>query len=134
MSLNEEKAHFLPENSMEPLVIENVRIHEAWALLAEELIKWGDFQRAKDLATEASIHSRILKDADCYAKSLISLSTISFIEGNSAKSLKQSMMSHACVRDMSQLEKCFVHTFNILAHFRKWEDVQNLLNPLNEML
>jgi hypothetical protein len=43
-------------------------------------------------------------------------------------------MSHACVRDMSQLEKCFVHTFNILAHFRKWEDVQNLLNPLNEML
>jgi hypothetical protein len=43
MSLKEEKAHFLAENAMEPLVIENVRIHEAWALLAEELIKWGEF-------------------------------------------------------------------------------------------
>lgn len=84
MSLKEEKAHFLSEDVMEPLVIESVRIHEAWSCLAEELIKWGEFQRAKDLATESSLHSRILKDADCYAKSLLSLSTISFVEGNSA--------------------------------------------------
>lgn len=43
-------------------------------------------------------------------------------------------MSHAAVRDMSLLEKCIVHTFKLLASFQKWEDVQNLLNPLTEML
>ena len=35
---------------------------------------------------------------------------------------------------MALVEKCFVHTFNILAHFKKWDDVQSLLNPLNDML
>jgi hypothetical protein len=100
-----------------------VRIHEAWATLSEELIKWGEFQRAKELATESALHSRILKDADCYGRSLLSLSSVAFVEGNSAAALKQSMMSHACVRDMALVEKCCVHTFNILAHFRKWEDV-----------
>lgn len=44
------------------------------------------------------------------------------------------MMSHAAVRDMQLLEKCIVHTFKLLASFQKWEDVQNLLNPLTEML
>jgi len=100
MSHNEEKVHFHSENAMEPLVVESVRIHEAWAILAEELIKWGEFQRAKDLATEASLHARILKDADCYARSLIALSTIAYVEGNSAASFKIAMMSHGCVRDM----------------------------------
>jgi len=119
---------------MEPLVVESVRIHEAWCVLAEELIKWGDFSRAKDLATEASLHARILKDADCYAKTLLSLSNIAFVEGSSAQALKIAMMSHAAVRDMQLLEKCIVHTFKLLASFQKWEDVQNLLNPLTEML
>jgi len=85
---------------MEPLVVESVRIHEAWCVLAEELIKWGEFSRAKDLATEASLHARILKDADCYAKTLLSLSNIAFVEGSSAQALKIAMMSHAAVRDM----------------------------------
>jgi hypothetical protein len=119
---------------MEPLEIKSLRIHEAWAVLAEELIKWGEFQRAKDLATESSLHARILKDPDCYAKTLISLSQIAFTEGSSAQSLKIAMMSHACVRDMQLLEKCVVHTFDLLAGFGKWEDVQNLLNPLTNML
>jgi hypothetical protein len=44
------------------------------------------------------------------------------------------MNSHAYVRDMALVEKCFVHTFNILAHFKKWDDVQSLLNPLNDLL
>lgn len=35
---------------------------------------------------------------------------------------------------MSLLEKCVVHTFDLLASFGKWEDVQNLLNPLITML
>lgn len=43
MSHNEEKTHFLREDAMEPLVIESIRIHEAWSVLAEELIKWGEF-------------------------------------------------------------------------------------------
>lgn len=100
MSLNEEKAHFLSENAMEPLVVESIRIHETWAVLAEELIKWGEFSRAKNLAQEASLHARILKDADCYARALVALSTIAYVEGNSASALKISMMSHTCVRDM----------------------------------
>jgi hypothetical protein len=119
---------------MEPHVIETVRIHEAWSDLADELIKWGEFARAKDLATEASLHSRILKDADSYAKSLLSLSTIAFVEGNSAQALKIAMMSHQSVRDMQLLEKCAIHTFNILLHFRKFEDIARLLNPLIDML
>ena len=134
MSITEGKAIFLSEVASEPLVIETVRIHEAWATLAEELLKWGEFKRSKDLATESALHSRILKDADCYSRSLLTLSSIAFVEGNSAQALKDSMMSHACVRDMALVEKCFVHTFNILAHFKKWDDVQSLLNPLNDML
>ena len=78
---------------MEPLVIESVKIHEAWLLLGEELVKWGEFSRAKELATEASLHSRILKDPDSYSRSLLTLSTIAFVEGASASSLKIAMMS-----------------------------------------
>lgn len=81
---SEEKTHFNVEQIMEPLVVENVRIHEAWSDLAEELIRWGEFGRAKDMATEASLHARILKDPDCYAKTLLSLSNIAFVEGSSA--------------------------------------------------
>lgn len=133
-SLKEDKAHFPVAEASEPLVIETVRIHESWADLGEELVKWGEFARAKDLAQEASLHSRILKDADCYAKSLLTLSTVAFVEGHSAQSLKIAMMSHSCVRDMQQLEKCVVHTFNILLHFRKFEDMESLLTPLIDML
>lgn len=131
---SEEKTHFGVEDAMEPLVVETVRIHEAWACLGEELVKWGEFARAKDLAQEASLHARILKDADSYAKTLLSLSTIAYVEGSSAQALKIAMMSHAAVRDMPLLEKCIVHTFDLLASFGKWEDVQNLLNPLINML
>jgi len=84
MSIKEEKAHFLAENLMDPLVIETVRIHESWIALSEELVKWGEYTRAKDMATEASLHSRILQDADNYARSLLTLSTIAFVEGGSA--------------------------------------------------
>ena len=38
---------------MEPAVIENISIHEAWLAYAEELSKWGEFVRAKELAKEA---------------------------------------------------------------------------------
>jgi hypothetical protein len=39
-----------------------LRIHDAWLLYSEELLRWGDFVRAKDLAKEVSLHARILKD------------------------------------------------------------------------
>ena len=32
------------------------------------------------------------------------------------------------------MEKCVVHTFNILLHFQKFEDIDSLLSPLIEML
>ena len=45
-----------------PLVLEQLRIHESWLLLAEEHIKWGNYVRAKDLLKEVNLHARILKD------------------------------------------------------------------------
>jgi hypothetical protein len=84
MSSNEDQPIFLAEVASEPLVIETVKIHEAWATLGEELLKWGEFKRSKDLVTESALHSRILKDADCYSRSLLTLSSIAFVEGSSA--------------------------------------------------
>jgi len=43
-------------------VLEQIRIHESWLLLAEEHLKWGAFVKAKDLLKEVNMHSRILKD------------------------------------------------------------------------
>ena len=53
---------FEKELASEPLVVESIRTHESWLDLAEELIKWGEFTRAKTLANEANLHARILKD------------------------------------------------------------------------
>jgi hypothetical protein len=85
---------------MESRVIETVRIHDSWSLLAEELVKWGEFTRAKDLAREASMHSRILKDSDCYTRSLIVLSKLALIEGDTGSALKIAIASHLSVREM----------------------------------
>ena len=51
---------FSVEHALEPRVIEMVRVHETWLGYAEELIKWGEFSRVKDLAKEVSLHARIL--------------------------------------------------------------------------
>lgn len=72
-NLIDEKIYFLKELASDPSVIESVRIHEAWLLYSEELLKWGDFQKAKDLAKEVSLHARILKDQDSYTRSLLVL-------------------------------------------------------------
>ena len=50
-----------PEEGV-PMVLEQIRIHESWLALAEELIKWGDYVKAKDLLKEVNLHARILKD------------------------------------------------------------------------
>lgn len=55
-----------------------------WILYADELMKWGEFVKAKEYILESYLHSRILKDQDNYAWSLMMLSTIAFLEGESA--------------------------------------------------
>jgi len=53
---------FEKEFALDPLVVESVKMHEQWLGLAEELLRWGEFVRAKTLAKEANLHARILKD------------------------------------------------------------------------
>ena len=85
---------------MKVRVIESIRIHESWSFLAKELVKWGEFARAKEIAKEASIHSRILKDPDSYTRSLLVLSQIALIEGDSGSALKIAMAAQQSVREM----------------------------------
>ena len=75
-------------------MLENIRIHEVWIQYAEELIKWGEYIKAKDFILESNLHSRILKDQDNYSKSFLLLSTIAFLEGESASALRCDMLSH----------------------------------------
>lgn len=51
---------FSIEASDEPLVIEILRTHEVWLAYGEELLKWGEFTRTKELAKEVALHARIL--------------------------------------------------------------------------
>jgi hypothetical protein len=82
------------EDEAEPLVLESIRIHEVWALYAEELLKWGEFILAKEFVMEVTLHSRILKDQDTYANSLLMLSSIAYLEGDSAAALRCDMLCH----------------------------------------
>jgi len=50
------------EEDKEPVVLEQIKIHEMWIQYAEELLRWGEFVKAKEFILEVSIHSRILKD------------------------------------------------------------------------
>jgi len=61
---------FEKELKSDPFIVESIKIHESWLALAEELLRWGEFLRAKTLAKEANLHARILKDQDLFAKSL----------------------------------------------------------------
>jgi len=59
------KAEFVPfekDSAETPHVVENIRIHESWLAYAEELVRWGEFVKAKTLLKEANLHARILKD------------------------------------------------------------------------
>ena len=91
---------FAPEDGMEPEVVESMRIHESWLAYAEELLKWGDFARAKDLVKEASLHARILQDQNAYAKSLLLLGTVAYLEGDSANALRTAMVCHRYAKDV----------------------------------
>ena len=50
------------EDEQEPLVLESIKIHEIWHSYSEELMKWGEYIKAKDFIVETNLHSRILKD------------------------------------------------------------------------
>lgn len=66
------------------------------------------------MAVEASIHSRILKDPNTYTRSLVVLSKLALVEGDSGSALKLAISSHQSVREMEQVEQCIVHTFDLL--------------------
>jgi hypothetical protein len=61
-NLKDEHVPFEEDSEFLPHVVESIRIHESWLAYAEELLRWGEFVRAKVLLKEASLHARILKD------------------------------------------------------------------------
>jgi len=52
------------------------------------------------LAVEASIHSRILKDPNTYTRSLLVLSKLALVEGDTGGALKLAISSHQSVKEM----------------------------------
>ena len=117
-----------------PLVLEQIRIHESWLQLAEEHIKWGNYVRAKDLLKEVNLHARILKDQNLFATSLLSLSTIAFLEGESGSALKLDMLCHNYAKDMVFVERAIIHTYDLLIDFDKMQDCRVLLDGSIDML
>jgi hypothetical protein len=115
-------------------VVESIRIHESWLAYAEELLRWGEFVRAKVLLKEAALHARILKDQDSYAKALLLIAQIQYLEGESAASLRTAMVCHAYARDIQTVEQAIHNTFNLLFATEKFEDCERLLDPAIEML
>ena len=61
-NLKDKNVNFHFEDDLEPLVLESLKIHEIWVLYADELLRWGEFIRAKDYILESYLHARILKD------------------------------------------------------------------------
>lgn len=103
-------------------------------VLAEELLRWGEFVKAKEFILESNIHSRILKDQEAYSQSLMLLSTIAFLEGESASALRCDMLCHQYAKNMGTVERAIEHTFDLLMHFNKLEDCRTLIDPSIKML
>ena len=61
-NLSDRNVNFSVEEALEPNVLESTRKHQGWLTLANELMRWGEFVRAKELYLETNLHSRILKD------------------------------------------------------------------------
>lgn len=115
-------------------MLESIRIHEVWIDYGEELLKWGDFIKAKDFILEANLHSRVLKDQNRYATSLMMLSTLAFLEGESASALRCDMLCHQYAKDMRLVETSIEHTFDLLLHFNKLDDCLMLVNSSISMM
>jgi len=131
------KSKHIPFHAAEdsaPVVLEQIRIHESWLALAEEHVKWGNYLRAKDLLKEVNLHARILKDQKLFATSLLSLSTIAYLEGESGSALKLDMLCHNYAQDMDFVERAIVHTNDLLVEFDKVDDCRVLLDGSIDML
>jgi hypothetical protein len=133
-NLKDKQVAFPFEDEKEPLVLEQLKVHELWVLYAEELMRWGEFVRAKDFILESNIHARILKDQERYAQSLMLLSTVAFLEGESASALRCDMLCHSYAKGMATVERAIEHTFDLLSHFGKLEDCRALIDPAIKML
>ena len=119
---------FEKEEAGAALLIEQRRIHQSWLTLAEELLRWGHYTRAKTLVMETNLHARILKDQRSYAKSMMLLSTIAYLEGESGSALRLDMLSHKYAQDVEFVEKSMEHTFDILFEYNKINDCRSLLD------
>ena len=115
-------------------MLEQIRIHESWLELAEEQLKWGNYIIAKDLLQEVNVHARILKDQPSYARALLHMSTVKYLEGESGQALKLDMMSHNYTQDLESMEQAICHTFDLLFEFNKMEDAKRLIEGSLEML
>jgi hypothetical protein len=133
-NLKDKAVAFNFEDDKEPMVLEQIKIHEMWLAYAEELLKWGEFVRAKDFILEVNIHARILKDQESYAQSLMLLSTIAFLEGESASALRCDMLCHSYAKALPTVERGIEHTFDLLMQFNKLEDCRTLVDPSIKML
>lgn len=66
--------------------------------------------------------------------SLLSLSTIAYLEGESGSALKLDMLCHNYAQDMEFVERAVVHTNDLLIEFDKIEDCRVLLDGSIDML
>jgi hypothetical protein len=62
------------------------------------------------------------------------LSTIAFLEGDSASALRCDMLCHNYAKNMVTVEKAIEHTFDLLVHFDKLDDARTLIDPSIKML
>lgn len=76
---------------------------------------------------ETHLHARILKDQDNYAMSLQLLSSIAYLEGESASALRCDMLCHQYAKNMGLVEDAIEHTFDLMLKFNKVQDCVNLI-------
>jgi hypothetical protein len=62
------------------------------------------------------------------------LSTIAFLEGESASALRLDMLCHTYAKSMGTVERSIEHTFDLLMQFNKFDDCRQLIDPSIKML
>lgn len=62
------------------------------------------------------------------------LSTIAFLEGESASALRCDMLCHNYAKGMVTVERAVEHTFDLLMQFNKLDDCRTLVDPTIKML
>ena len=62
------------------------------------------------------------------------IAQVQYLEGESANSLRTSMVCHAYAKDIVTVEQAIHNTFNLLYANEKFEDCEKLLDPAIDML